>query len=291
MRILVTGGNGQLGSELRYLSAQSSDAFLFIDVEDLDLTHREKTETFIEAWKPDLIINFAAYTAVDKAEQDKEMAMKVNAGVPGLLAFLSKKQGSALIHISTDYIFNGNSHQPYNESDLPDPKSIYALSKFSGEQEVLKLNPIGVIIRTSWLYSVYGNNFVKTIRKKASEMKELRVVDDQVGSPTYARDLARVILRIIPEIQGMNSTEIYHYSNEGNVSWFEFAKAVVEISGYSCRVFPIKTAELNLAAQRPFYSVMDTTRIRNKFRLEIPHWHKSLEECLKRLSDNGEIQN
>ena len=283
MRILVTGGNGQLGSELRVLSAHSSFTLLFFDLEDLDLTHKAETETFIGDWKPDLIINFAAYTAVDKAEQEKELAMKVNAEVPGLLAYLAKKTGSGLIHISTDYIFKGNSHRPYNESDPPDPQSIYALSKFLGEQEILKHNPPGVIIRTSWLYSVHGVNFVKTIRKKGAEMTELRVVDDQTGSPTYARDLAKVILRIIPEIRGMKSTEIYHYSNEGETNWYEFAKTIIEISGFSCMVVPIKTADLNLAAQRPFYSVMDTTKIREKFHPEIPHWRMSLEECLKRM--------
>ena len=200
MQILVTGSNGQLGREIRKLSTENDlHKFTFIDIEDLDLTDAEKVEIFFQSHQPDIILNCAAYTAVDKAEQERDLAMKLNAAFPGQLAKISKKTGAKLVHISTDYVFNGKNYVPYLESDLPDPQSSYAISKLRGEEEILKQNTQGLIIRTSWLYSEYGTNFVKTILKKAREMKEIRVIFDQVGSPTYALDLASVILDILPE--------------------------------------------------------------------------------------------
>ena len=287
MKILVTGSNGQLGREIRKLSLENDlHKFSFIDIDDLDLTDTEKVGVFFRSNQPDIIINCAAYTAVDKAEQEKELAMKLNANVPGHLATISQRTGAKLIHISTDYIFNGKNHIPYLESDQSDPQSSYAVSKFSGEQEILKQNAKGLIIRTSWLYSEYGINFVKTILKKAREMKEIRVIFDQVGSPTYASDLASTILHVLPEIQNQQSMEIFNYSNEGIASWYDFAQAIVEISGINCKVIPIETSELKQTANRPYYSVLNKTKIRKRFDISIPYWRHSLMKCLERIQQD-----
>ncbi len=281
MQILVTGSNGQLGREIRKLSLENDlHKFTFIDFEDIDLTDAEKVEFFFQANQPDIILHCAAYTAVDKAEQERELALEMNASVPGHLAKICQRTGAKLVHISTDYVFDGKNHTPYLESDHPDPQSSYGVSKLRGEEEILKQNAQGLIIRTSWLYSEYGVNFVKTIHKKAREMKELRVVNDQIGSPTYACDLASTILQILPEIQNQNSMEIFHYSNEGVASWYDFAQAIVEISGIQCKVIPIETSELKQIAKRPFYSVLNKTKIKNRFDIAIPYWRDSLEKCL-----------
>ena len=284
MQILVTGSNGQLGREIRKLSLENNlNKFTFIDIEDIDLTDVEKVEIFFQSNHPDIILNCAAYTAVDRAEQEKELALEMNASVPGHLAKISQRTGTKLVHISTDYIFNGKNHIPYLESDHADPTSSYAISKFTGEEEILKQNAQGLIIRTSWLYSEYGTNFVKTILKKAREMKEIRVIFDQIGSPTYAFDLASTILHILPEIRKQKSMEIFHYSNEGIASWYDFAQAVIEISGITCRVIPIETSELKQTANRPYYSVLNKSKIRNRFNITIPYWRNSLKKCLDRI--------
>jgi dTDP-4-dehydrorhamnose reductase len=287
MQILVTGSNGQLGNEFRKLSLQNNlYQFTFIDFEDLDLTDIKKVEIFFQSHTPEVIINCAAYTAVDKAEQEKELATEVNANVPGHLAKIAQRTGAKLVHISTDYIFSGTNHIPYLESDQADPQSAYAVSKFKGEQEILKLNLPGVIIRTSWLYSEYGTNFVKTILKKAREINEIRVIFDQIGSPTYALDLANLILNILPEIIKHDSMEVYHYSNEGIASWYDFAQAIIEISGIQCKVLPIETSELKQTANRPYYSVLNKSKIRNRFGISIPYWRHSLKKCLDRIQTN-----
>ena len=288
MKILVTGGNGQLGNEIRKLSVgYDIHKFIFIDIDDLDLTDDEHVEKYIRSERPDVIIHCAAYTAVDKAEQEKELAMKLNASVPGNIARIIHGSGTKLIHISTDFVFNGKHDVPYIESDTPDPQSVYAYSKFMGEEEIRKQNVQGLIIRTSWLYSEYGVNFVKTILKKSRELKELRVVFDQAGTPTYAFDLATVILQILPEIQAQKTMEIFHYSNEGVASWYDFAEAIVEISGIQCDVLPVLTSDLNQVVRRPSFSVLNKSKIKSRFNLTIPYWRTSLRQCLERINLAG----
>jgi dTDP-4-dehydrorhamnose reductase len=282
--ILVTGSNGQLGSEIRKLSASYRGIkFFFHDVDTLDLTDNALLEEFFYKNKPHYIINCAAYTAVDKAEKEKELAFRLNAEVPGKLAGLSKRFITKLIHISTDYVFDGKSYRPYKEDDVPNPASVYARSKFEGENRILD-HDNSIIIRTSWLYSASGNNFVKTILKLGKEKKELRIVFDQVGSPTYAGDLASAILQIISL---SNADEknfvpgIYHYSNEGVCSWYDLAVEIVRITGMHCKIYPVETWEYPLPAKRPFYSVLNKNKIRSTFKLDIPHWKDSLTMFLK----------
>ena len=285
MKILVTGGKGQLGNEIRKLSVgYDLHKFTFVDIEDLDLTDDEKVEKYLQSEKPDVIIHCAAYTAVDKAEQEKELAMKINATVPGNIARIIHGSGTKLIHISTDFVFNGKHDVPYIESDPPDPQSAYAYSKFMGEVEIRKHNAQGLIIRTSWLYSEYGTNFVKTILKKSRELKELRVVFDQVGTPTYAFDLASAILQVLPDIQAQETMDIFHYSNEGVASWYDFAEAIVEMSGIQCNVLPIQTSELNQVVRRPSFSVLNKSKIKSRFNITIPYWRTSLQQCLDRIN-------
>jgi dTDP-4-dehydrorhamnose reductase len=285
MEIFVTGGNGQLGREIQRLSTEYQGySFRFTDIGDLDLMQEDKVGDFFKNYHPEVIINCAAYTAVDKAETEKERAMALNAAVPGRLAKICEDSGAALVHISTDYVFDGNSTAPYGESDPVNPKSVYALSKWKGETEIMKHKIPGVILRTSWLYSEFGNNFVKTILRKASSGDELNVVYDQVGTPTYAADIAAVILRILPEVVKFSSVELFHYSNEGVTSWFDFAHAIAEISGIPCRIHPVLTKEFVQAAHRPAFSVMNKTRIRNRFNLEIPYWRDSLDRGLDRIN-------
>jgi dTDP-4-dehydrorhamnose reductase len=285
MKILVTGANGQLGNELRIISPlYIQNTFTFVDKNELELTNIFEVENYIRTLKPEIIIHCAAYTAVDKAETEQEMAILINATAVGVMARVSAELGIILISVSTDYIFNGLSHIPYVETDLADPVSFYGKSKYEGEQEILRYNPAGVILRTSWLYSEFGVNFVKTIRSKATEKKELRVVYDQIGSPTYAADLAEVILTFLPEFCKKTSMEIYHYSNEGTATWFDFACAILDISGITCEIAPILTEEINQPAKRPSYSLLDKSKIRTEFNLSIPYWRKSLEKCLLKLN-------
>jgi dTDP-4-dehydrorhamnose reductase len=284
MKILVTGANGQLGNELRELaSAYPVHRFLFTDVEELDITDETTVNAFVAADKPDVIINCAAYTAVDKAETDEKMAMLINASAPGILARAARKHYSLLVHISTDYVFDGKFHQPVSETVPPNPVSVYAKSKYQGEQEVVRNAGKAVIIRTSWLYSPFGNNFVKTILKYGEERGRLRVVFDQLGSPTYARDLANAILEILQEAAQEPGIHFYHYADEGVASWYDFAVAIIEMSGISCKIDPIETKDYPLPAARPFYSILNKEKIKQKYGLEIPYWRKSLHHCLKRL--------
>lgn len=284
MQILVTGSNGQLGTEIRKLSGGfDSHRFIFTDVENLDLTGDDKVEMFFQSNHPDIILNCAAYTAVDRAEAEKEQAFALNASVPGHLARIAERTGAKLVHFSTDYIFNGKNHIPYVESDQGDPQSSYGLSKFNGEKEILKHNAAGMIIRTSWLYSEYRTNFVRTILKKSRETNEIRVVFDQIGSPTYAYDLAETILKLIPEISKQTNMEVFHYANEGVTSWYDFAQEIIRIEGIPCNVVPIETSELKLVANRPFYSVLNKTKMKRRFNITIPHWRASLEKCLERI--------
>lgn len=282
--VLVTGSAGQLGNSLRDIAdLYPGLLFTWIDIADLDITNETALSAFIKAGKPEVIINCAAYTAVDKAEQEKEKAFLINAGAVKNLAALSKAKGIFLIHISTDYVFDGTGNKPYTESDLPNPVSVYAKSKYAGELAVLESGCKAIILRTSWLYSEYGNNFLKTIKRLAGEREELKVVSDQIGTPTYSGDLAKVILDIIAKHPVPDKPEIYHYSNGGIISWYEFAKAIVEESGSKCRVLPIPTTDYPLPAARPMYSAMCKEKIKNAFGITIPVWEASLKICLANM--------
>jgi dTDP-4-dehydrorhamnose reductase len=287
MKILVTGCHGQLGQEIRQLSIEYPDyEFIFTDIGELDITNPSYVEQFFMDHKPETVINCAGYTAVDKAETEPSLAFKLNGTSVGYLALNSAKTGAIFIHISTDYIFGGKKSTPYTEEDPADPQSIYAKSKLQGELETIKNASRGIIIRTSWLYSEFMNNFVKTVLNKGSERGHLNVVYDQVGTPTYAKDLAEAILKVIP-VCNQNGVDIFHYSNEGVASWYDFARAIVEFSGIKCNIAPILTEQYPLPAIRPAYSVMNKAKFRQKFGIEIPYWRDSLKECVKRITNYG----
>lgn len=286
MKILVTGSKGQLGNELKELSDEFPQfEFLYTDLAELDITDASKVDKFFAANKLDAIINCAAYTAVDKAETDETFAYLINATAAGILARSAAKYKALLIHISTDYVFDGTACTPYKEDDNTNPVSAYGRTKFAGEQEVQMHAANALIIRTSWLYSAFGNNFIKTILKYGKERGLLNIVFDQVGTPTYARDLARTILTIIPQAAKNGGIEFYHYSNEGVASWYDFAKAIVEISGIVCILNPIGTEDYPLPANRPFYSVLNKSKLKDKFKVEIPYWRDSVKHCLQRTGD------
>ncbi|MBL7103331.1 MAG: dTDP-4-dehydrorhamnose reductase [Bacteroidales bacterium] len=281
MNILITGSKGQLGKSIQKLSPDFGEyKFTYTDVEELDITNYDGLAAFLSSNKFDAVINCAAYTEVDKAEDEPEKAMLINAKAPGYLSELSKKFGFLLIHISTDYIFDGYSNRPYIEYDMPGPLSYYAKSKTDGEKEILLKANRAVIFRTSWLYSEFGNNFVKTIIRLANERDALNIIDDQVGTPTYAGDLAEVILKLLPELTKTLGVQIYHYSNEGKASWYDFAKEIIRISELKCKVNPIETKDYPLPAARPHYSLMDKQKIIIKFGISIPDWKDSLKICL-----------
>jgi dTDP-4-dehydrorhamnose reductase len=285
MKILVTGSNGQLGNEISKLSqGYPETAFLFTDLAELDISDEEAVGQYFFTEKPDVVINCAAYTAVDKAEQEETLAYLVNSKAVGNLARAAAQYNAFLVHISTDYVFEGNFHRPYVETDVTNPVSKYAKSKFSGEKMIQAHATRAMIIRTSWLYSEYGHNFVKTILRYGKERGKLSVVFDQIGSPTYALDLARLVLAVVHRPDLPESVEIFHYSNEGVASWYDFACAIIELSGISCKILPIETREYPLPAARPFYSVFNKSKIKQRFQIEIPHWRESLKVCLKNIT-------
>lgn len=284
MKILITGSKGQLGNELRELSGDFPKFdFLYTDVDELDISDELKVDEFLAEHKPDVVINCAAYTAVDKAESDESTAYRINAGAVGILARTTSKHKALLVHVSTDYVFDGTTYLPYLETDKINPVSAYGRTKYAGEQAVEEYSTKAIILRTSWLYSAFGNNFVKTILKYGKERDQLKVVFDQIGTPTYARDLGRAILDILPLTIENKGIEVYHYSNEGVASWYDFAKAIVEISDLSCKIDPIGTEDYPLPAKRPFYSVLNKSKFREKFLLDIPYWRDSLKDCIQRL--------
>lgn len=283
MKILVTGSNGQLGSELKELSEKHRAEFVFTDKHTLDITNVAAIESFFANQRVDIVINGAAYTAVDQAESDTEAAFLTNATAVGYLAAACKKHGAKLIHISTDFVFDGMKQKPYEEQDATRPLNTYGKSKLQGEQLCRQYNPDAIIIRTSWLYSSYGHNFVKTILRLSAEKKVLRVVDDQRGSPTYARDLAKAILLIIGHEKGMSTSGIFHYSNLGECSWFDFASEIIALTDRNCSIVPIPSSEYPTPARRPHYSVLSKNKIVGTFGLTIPFWKDSLKECLKLL--------
>lgn len=283
--ILVTGSNGQLGSEIKELSSAYPYTFFFTCKDDLDISHAQDVEAFIQQNAINAIINCAAYTAVDKAESDADNADKINHIAIKTLAELSKRYALKLIHISTDYVFDGTNYKPYIESDITNPQSVYGRTKLLGEQALLHVNPKNsLIIRTSWVYSSYGANFVKTMLRLGREKESLGVIYDQVGTPTYAKDLAKVMLDILPNIQN-SAVEIYHYSNEGALSWYDFAKEIMKMAKLPCKINPIETSQYPTPANRPHYSLLNKAKIKNEYNLDIPYWKDSLDACLRKLGE------
>jgi dTDP-4-dehydrorhamnose reductase len=281
--ILVTGSNGQLGNELRNLSGHYPGFnMIFTDLPELDISDRIECESLIRKHNIDFLINCAAYTAVDKAESEPGLADKLNSEAPAMLAELAAKYNFALVHISTDYVFSGRHHKPYLETDNPDPEAVYGKSKLAGEEAILQSDAKALIIRTSWLYSAYGHNFAKTILRLAKEKQEIRVVFDQVGTPTYAADLAKAILDIVNR-NNIRGQSIYNYSNEGVCSWYDFAISIIELSGSDCEVIPIRSEDYPTPAPRPSYSVLDKSKIKQDFQIRIPWWKESLNVCLQEL--------
>ena len=283
--ILVTGSNGQLGSEIKELSSQYAYNFFFTDRANLDITVINALKEFIETNAINTIINCAAYTAVDKAEDDKENADKINHVVVQYLAEIAKEKNIHLIHSSTDYVFNGKNDKPYVENDTTSPNGVYGKTKLDGENAMISINPSNsIIIRTSWVYSSFGANFVKTMLRLGKEKESLGVIYDQVGTPTYARDLAKVILDIIPNIKN-EKVEIYNYSNEGVLSWYDFAKEIMRMAKLNCVINPIETKEYPTPAKRPYYSLLNKAKIKKEFNIKIPYWKDGLDECLRKLGE------
>ncbi len=282
MNILITGCNGQLGNEMQLLQAKYAQHTWFnTDVNELDITDKDAIKRFVEANDIDGVVNCAAYTAVDKAESDPLLAKKINADAPAFLAEAVGMRGGWIVQVSTDYVFDGTKHTPYVETDSTCPNSVYGQTKLEGEQAVTKLCPNAMIIRTAWLYSEFGNNFVKTMIRLGKEREQLGVIFDQVGTPTYAHDLASVIMTAIDK--GIKPG-IYHFSNEGVTSWYDFTKSIHRIAGINtCHVMPLHTAEYPTPASRPAYSVLDKTKIKEAYSINIPHWEESLAKCIAKL--------
>jgi len=274
---LVVGANGQLGNELRLLL---NDKAVYVDKDELDITDKDAVEAFVKNGGFETIINCAAYTAVDKAESDKELAELINVIGPKNLA----QTGVPLVHVSTDYVFDGTNYKPYTEDDIPNPQTVYGVTKLAGEQAVSDNANTAIIIRTSWLYSTFGNNFVKTMRKLGAERDSLNVIFDQIGTPTYAADLAKAIVDILPQIKsGMKG--IYHFSNEGVCSWYDFALAIMAQSDLNCKVLPIESKDYPTPAKRPHYSVLNKAKIKRDFGIEINNWAVSLAECVEKMNN------
>lgn len=272
---LVTGYKGQLGTALQTML---NDQAVYIDRDELDLTDESAVKKYLASNTFDMIINCAAYTAVDRAEQDIDNAHKVNTLAPLYLA----KYGRRIIHISTDYVFDGTNHKPYTEEDPTNPISVYGKTKREGEINVLQEADTAIIIRTAWLYSPHGGNFVKTMRKLGADRQSLNVVADQIGSPTNAYDLSAAIIKILPQITTAEKA-IFHYTNEGVCSWYDFATEIMQQSKLPCKILPIASKDYPTAAQRPYYSVLDKTKIKQRFALTIPHWKEGLTRCLKQF--------
>jgi dTDP-4-dehydrorhamnose reductase len=287
VKILVTGAEGQLGSEINAIANQYHDfQFFFTDINELDLTDKVALDDFVENVKPDYLVNCAAYTAVDVAERDTELAGLLNTKVPGWIGKLAVAYNFKVIHISTDYVFDGTSYTPYTENDLVNPESFYGKSKLNGEIALLKESKSAMVIRTSWLYSATGKNFLKTMIKLGLERDEVKVVNDQIGTPTFAGDLAQAILTIISKTENKEclwKPGIYHYSGEGVCSWYDFAKSIHEIYEINCNVRPIPTEDYPTPAVRPAYSVLNKSKIKRIFGIQIPYWRDSLKKCIVQI--------
>ena len=283
--ILVTGSNGQLGSEIKELSVNYFYSFFFTNRDNIDITSKNNIKSFCQENNINVIINCAAYTAVDIAESDIENADLINRKAVKKLARVSEELNIKLIHISTDYVFDGRNFKPYCEEFQTNPQGIYGKTKLDGENEMRDINPKNsIIIRTSWVYSSFGNNFVKTMLRLGKEKESLGVIFDQVGTPTYARDLAKTILDILPKIEN-SKVEIYNYSNEGVLSWYDFAKEIMRMAKLDCKINPIETFQYPTPAKRPHYSLLNKSKIKSAFNIEIPYWKDSLDECLKTMGE------
>ncbi|MBK8194474.1 MAG: dTDP-4-dehydrorhamnose reductase [Lewinellaceae bacterium] len=292
MTILITGGLGQVGQCFRQLSAQYPQwRFVFVDLGDTDITNRRAVRALFESLGNDELkwcVNCAAWTAVDKAESEPQAARRINVKGAENLAEACAARGIPVVHLSTDYVYHNRQNTPFREDDPVSPKSVYARTKLAGDRAVLRTNPLSMVVRTSWVYSAFGNNFVKTMLRLGAERKTLNVVFDQIGTPTYAPDLAGAILQVIRkvgtrEIPAADIHGVWHYSNEGVTSWYDFAHAIFELKKMDCRVHPITTADFPTPALRPPFSVLDKGKIKAAFNLEIPHWRESLIRCLKEL--------
>ena len=283
--ILVTGSNGQLGSEIKELSKNYSYKFFFTNRNNIDITSKDNIKEFCKTNNINVIINCAAYTAVDKAESDEINADLINRKAVKKLALVSEELNIKLIHISTDYVFDGKNFKPYVEEFQTNPQGVYGKTKLDGENEMRDINPKNsIILRTSWVYSSFGNNFVKTMLHLGKEKEKLGVIFDQLGTPTYARDLAKIILDIIPQIQN-EKVEIYNYSNEGVLSWYDFAKEIMKMAKFDCKINPIETFQYPTPAKRPHFSLLNKSKIKSAFNIEIPYWKDSLDECLKLMGE------
>lgn len=282
MNILVTGANGQLGNEMQVLARENlQHTYFFTDVQELDICDEQAVYAYVSEHKIDIIVNCAAYTAVDKAEDNVELCDKLNNIAPGYLTRAAQANGAAMIQVSTDYVFDGTAHIPYTEEEPTCPASVYGSTKLAGEQNVMDHCEKAMVIRTAWLYSIYGNNFVKTMIRLGQERDSLGVIFDQIGTPTYANDLAQAIFAAINKgvVRG-----IYHFSDEGVCSWYDFTVAIHRLAGIaSCKVKPLHTADYPAKAPRPHYSVLDKTKIKDTFGIEIPHWEESLKRCINQL--------
>ena len=284
--ILITGANGQLCCCLRDLShGDERNHYFYTDVDELDITSLDQVEDYVSKHDIEVIINAAGYTAVDRAEQDEERCFLINAQATRYLAQVTKRHEIFLVHISTDYVFEGNLDIPHKPEDPINPQSVYGKSKAAGEQAILDADCHAVIIRTSWLYSEYGGNFVKTMLRLGREKDELRVVDDQIGGPTYAGDLAQLIMTIVRQRNFIEGTKIYHFADQGAVSWCDFARQIMRNASLSCKVMPISTAEYGAAAPRPAFSVFDLSAVIQDFSIEIPHWRESLQKCMQKIGN------
>lgn len=280
--ILITGANGQLGTELRQLEGLHPDFhFIFLTREEMPLDNAEKIRSGFKTYQPAFCINCAAYTAVDKAETEKELAFQINAEATAILATVCREQHCRFIHISTDYVFDGTATSPYTPDDMTNPQGIYGASKLAGEQQAIQLNPDSIIIRTSWVYSEFGKNFVKTMLRLMADRTEIGVVNDQLGSPTYAADLAAAIMHIVAS--GKWHPGIYHFSNKGIISWYELAVAISDAIGSNCRVNPIPTSAYPTPAKRPAYSVMDSSLLTERYGIVIQPWQERLKICLQQI--------
>ena len=290
MNVLVTGANGQLGNELRAAAAGSRDRFIFSDVTSapgvetvyLDITNPDAVRIICDSEDVDVIVNCAAYTNVDKAEDDSATALLLNSTAAGILAQVAADRKATLIHISTDYVFHGNRTVPCKEDWPTHPLGVYGSTKLLGEKKIEESGCKSIIFRTAWLFSPYGNNFVKTMLRLTSERDSLKVVFDQVGTPTYARDLAKLIMKVISENM-LDKTGIYHFSDEGAISWYDFAKAICQIGGNTCDIRPCHTEDYPSKAERPRFSVLDKTKVKSTFGITIPYWRDSLEDCINRI--------
>lgn len=283
--ILITGSNGQLGNELRELAGSfGAYHFVFTDIDEMPITDEDVVEQTFSEQRPAFVINCAAYTAVDKAESDSDIAYLVNGTAVGILAKACQRYGAKLVHISTDYVFNGNASSPIKESDPVDPVNVYGASKLKGEELALEHDPGCIIIRTSWVYSYYGKNFVKTMMRLMTEKESIGVVNDQLGSPTYAADLASAIMQIISS--GRWTPGIYHFSNEGVISWFDFANEIKNLTGAGCIINPLTTNEFPTPAKRPAYSAMDKSKIKSLLPGSLKNWKDSLRICVERLQQD-----